>query len=1388
VKRAILITILLGLVILLPTAWLLNTESGLRWVYQQLQTRLPTQLQLQQLEGTLGDTITLRGIEYSDGELDFSADQLVLQWNPWALLAGQIEIISLDLKQVRIELAASSGGATDVADDVTLPQLKLPLQVILQHASSDLIALRQGDNSLQLQDLLLQSEADSSAISIARLELRITEIVIQGQRQNDIEANLAGRVEAADDYRHDLQFGWQTRLPAGNIIENKVRLLGDLESTRLTQQSTGPLVADLTLDLRQPLRQLQWQGSLVVTDLDTTLLDKGLPVLRGSLKLSANGDLQSAQISGEIEADSAELGRFDTHFELHSLAAERRFDGLQIESLRLAWLDGTFDTRGQLLWAPALSWDSEIEIRNVNPAGLMADWPGDLSARLHSAGRMEAGEIIASATISESSGKLRDYPFSLQGAAHWQDNTLEITSADLKSGASRILTEGRIGNRLDLQWSLDSRDLAELYPQASGQLVASGQLGGTRDKPFVEAEFKGQSLQISDYTAARIEGDIAIDLFSWQKLDLHIAAHDMVLQGQPLQSLELSADGKHIDATLLADQLSARVQLAGELGDQSWRGQLLGADLVSPEFGSWRLQQAVKLDLSAQAIDSETLCLLSSDEAQICASAHQRDFDWDIDLELTRLPLKLLQTWTPPGLELDGVLDAVADLRFTAAGELFGKLDARLPQSSARYPLQEGQPERFEYRLGTIEMALDKERIKAIVALTLENGDTLEGWLELPGARILEIDSERQSLRAAAKVDARNWVIVDAMIPQIRDLRGSLNLDLTADGNLAQPGIQGTARLRDAGFRLQDLDLGIEKIELNASSDGSAKIEFDASGALANGIITLRGNTTLDQQQGWPSRLSVHASDLQIAQLLAPWIVQPLSVDGQLAADAELTYLAPDKLYGEIKISAPAGALNYPLVEQDIESWPFRDGLVSVTLSERGIDADSVIKVGNNSSIAAGMELTGARLLSLDLEHQILKASARVNFDELELIEFVVPEIDQVQGQLLFDISAGGTLAQPLLRAQAQIPQASFRIPRLGLQIRQIQMQGNSDEFNRFNFSLSAVSGTGNLAIAGNTELDRSKGWPTNLGVKGNDFEISRIPEALVTVSPDLQILLQHRSINITGDLKLPYARLQPKDISTATRVSSDTVIIGSEQAPQEKWLVTTRVNLSLGERVTFFGFGFEGRLGGGLLVEDEPGQLSIGTGEITIREGRYRAYGQRLDIDNGRLLFTGNTLDNPGLDIRGIREIGDITVGLQVRGRLQQPEIELFSNPAMGQTDMLSYLLLGRPMEGATGTEGEMMAEAALALGLAGGDTLARQLGDQFGLDEVRVESSNSGDQASLVVGRYLSPKLYVSYGVGLIESINTLNLRYELTERWKVEAESGEYQGADLLFSIER
>ena len=126
-----------------------------------------------------------------------------------------------------------------------------------------------------------------------------------------------------------------------------------------------------------------------------------------------------------------------------------------------------------------------------------------------------------------------------------------------------------------------------------------------------------------------------------------------------------------------------------------------------------------------------------------------------------------------------------------------------------------------------------------------------------------------------------------------------------------------------------------------------------------------------------------------------------------------------------------------------------------------------------------------------------------------------------------------------------------------------------------------------------------------------------------------------------------------------------------------------------------------------------------------------------------------------------------------------------------MSQTEQLSWLVLGRPLDQASSGEAEALNRAVLFLGMKGGHALAESIGTGLGLDEVRLETEPTaeGEQAALVLGKYLSPRLYVSYGIGLFQPINTLRLRYTLTRHWQVVTESNaEQTGGDLLFTIER
>ena len=78
--------------------------------------------------------------------------------------------------------------------------------------------------------------------------------------------------------------------------------------------------------------------------------------------------------------------------------------------------------------------------------------------------------------------------------------------------------------------------------------------------------------------------------------------------------------------------------------------------------------------------------------------------------------------------------------------------------------------------------------------------------------------------------------------------------------------------------------------------------------------------------------------------------------------------------------------------------------------------------------------------------------------------------------------------------------------------------------------------------------------------------------------------------------------------------------------------------------------------------------------------------------------------------------------------------------------------------------------------LGLGGGELLGQRLGEKIGVDEVSIasEPGASTSQASLLVGKYLTPELLVSYGIGLFEPVSTLRLRYTLSSRWKLVGEA--------------
>ena len=278
------------------------------------------------------------------------------------------------------------------------------------------------------------------------------------------------------------------------------------------------------------------------------------------------------------------------------------------------------------------------------------------------------------------------------------------------------------------------------------------------------------------------------------------------------------------------------------------------------------------------------------------------------------------------------------------------------------------------------------------------------------------------------------------------------------------------------------------------------------------------------------------------------------------------------------------------------------------------------------------------------------------------------------------------------------------------------------------------------------------------------------------------------RRVEVDGAVRIPKAQLAPANLTGAKLPSEDEIIVGEQRAaPENRLQVTTGVHVILGDDVHIDSYGLKGKLEGGVLVYFATGEVSTGIGEIEVEDGEYTLYTRTFEIDRGRLVFSGGPLGDPGVDIRAVRRQPDLLAGVNVRGSLREPRLSFFSEPPLTQSQIASILITGRTLDSIQ-DEGSGAAPDQRERFLAqGGALLAGELGEQLGLKDLTVET-DADNPSSVVLGTYLSPRLFVSYGVSLAESINTFKLRYTLGDRWTLKTEAGENQSADVVYTIER
>jgi translocation and assembly module TamB len=953
----------------------------------------------------------------------------------------------------------------------------------------------------------------------------------------------------------------------------------------------------------------------------------------------------------------------------------------------------------------------------------------------------------------------------------------KVTPRDIATGPLRVRYRGRYQSRV-----LYFDELAAGPDRSPGELRAHGTIALTAAQPWL------------DFTGA------------WQQLQWPIRGRPMVATrtGQGTLSgnwpLKFKAAGELRVRDLPAAQFTSAGEIAsGRIGVEAAHATWLRGAIDGQ--GEVRYGASPGWSVTARGTRLNPADWLTSWPGALNFSLHAQapglkvDSPWTVDVESVRGKLRA-QTLRGSGavrrltdgfafdrvavdlgsthLRLEGSLTKEVALRWTISSQ---DLEKTLPHAAGRINSTgslAGASGAFAINAHVDASALkylgfSAQQLTADVKIDLKNGAPSK--VSLAAQDISWSDHSVDTLTATlgGTTDAHEW-----------------NIAARAQGARMELGGHGhyAAGLWTAGLERWTLDARDgPHMKLSAPAQlmvGSDRLKLTTACVAGDGErFCAEGN--LDERGAWDLKASAASLPLN---LLGQGLPGRPEFSGHLAMQLNATGTPGAAWTGAGRVDLSDAVFHYRLQRGQLETLTLGEEHVELNATPEGFTGVLKIRATEKTFVDANVALT--RLPDRALSDQTLTGALRAEVHELGLIPLFVTQVDRVDGTLTTQFQLSGTPRAPNFDGAVQLKAQAIDLYQINLQLRDTLLTAKLSG-NTLDVDGATHAGAGQAAIQG--QLAWNARQPHGeLKFSGSNLSVVNVPEVRIVASPNLLMKVDGRRIDVTGEVTVPYARIAPVQLTGAVLSSSDEVIVGARVIPPEqRFQVYSRLKLVLGADVNVESYGLAGKLSGSVTATSSPDHPDTGVGELKVDKGTYTVLARRLDIERGRLLFNGGPLSNPGVDIRAVKRLPDIVAGANVRGTLREPRLSFFSDPPISQTQIVSLLVAGGTLESVQASATNQAGGARNQILAQGGAILASELGAQLGLRDITVESDRQ-NETSLVLGKYLSPRLYVSYGVSLTESINTIKLRYTLGDRWTIKTESGANDSADIVYTIEK
>lgn len=1143
----------------------------------------------------------------------------------------------------------------------------------------------------------------------------------------------------------------------GNLREYDLKVEGEIHeregvlTTKDLDLKLGDNHVNLTGRANEPFN-LKWR-------VDAKNINQLLPKNMANLDLAGRikgsgrlrGRISKPQINIDLSADGLVYNGFkqgeETLFLKGKIALEK--SQLQLKDLVLKAGNNEIVASGQASEPFDLNWKIKANnLRQISP---------QIAGKINGSGQLKGTidkpsvevKILANNLVYKDIKQGKE-TLVLEGEVALNKEIIQLKNLTVKSGSNLITASGIATEPFNLAWKVDANNLKQLSPQLAGRLKGNGQLKGSLKKPEIKIKLAANNLAYKDIKQGKetlsLEGELGLNnnIIKLKNLAVKSGGNRVIVSGQASEpmNLQVKVDAKNLRQVSpdLAGQIQGETQVLGSYKSPTVKTNLIASRLRYQQYNL--AQKELSLNTEVQLINGvpivkQLVMKVGKNYIKLSGRASSPfDLKWDINS-------KNLQQLIP------GVSG-----KLIAKGELQGTLERPIVNTTI-----DGKGLHYkEFKLGSIK----------------GNVQTKNGLYQLKAdLNKLQIDKQKVK-RARLDINGR---IENHTISLFADHEeGKVTLKANGGwlkerwkGNIQSLSLKNT---KAGDWRLQ------KPTRVTLSKKGFSTSKFCVASKQTQSCSTLAWSDT----SGFNAKGTLRKTPLS---MLKPWLPEGVSLSGSVNGRYDIKQNR-GKPVGTINVTFPNSNFSFKNADGENQILAYRNAELNATINNRTVIAKAKMQIVNRGQLFANATIK----LSPKNGRHTINGTAKFDVPNINWAQRYLPRSRGLRGALSSEITLTGLLTRPQIKGKVDIKNAYVRLPEAGTEITNINIQLRADKPGQASIHGKMLMGRGALNITGSLDAKDLRRWKTTIKISGNNIRFMNTNEVKATMSPNITVVITPKLVNIQGKVLIPEAYINLKEIPETSIDESEDVFVIGERKPGEQVSaikIQPRVLIELGDKVKINAFGLRANLSGKVNISHNHRNI-ISNGSLRVTKGKYQAYGQNLDINNGRLIFNGSP-KIIGMDIRATRKVDEYLVGVHLGGNLLNPKSKILSNPTLPESEALSFLITGHSLSTASGRESALLMSAVRGLGITGNDSLLHNIGSSLGLDDVNIVTNSDLRKSELSLGKRLGPKLYVRYLVGLFDSAQKIAIEYKINKRLSLEAQtSADKYGFDFIYEFER